>query len=124
MSNIDDLMSKMEEVLAVTKASLAKSIALEEQVESLKREVSALHDRLTYREKVIVGWKEIATYCGYESVSWAQERARESFDRLPVLQEGNRIVAFASALDAYKARRLATRKVARLVPRETEENPS
>jgi hypothetical protein len=124
----DELLQKMNETLALVKTLHSETVVLQANVESLQRTVDDLRERLTYREKVLIGWKEIAAYFGCEA-KWAQDMANESFDPLPVLREGGRVVAYATALDAYKIRRRCPRnaerrKVARLVPRESGENPS
>lgn len=123
--NIDDLNAKMDEILSVAKSLHAETIDLRSNVESLQRTVVDLQERLTYREKILVGWKEIATHIDVDP-RWAQEMAKEPFHPLPVFREHGRIVAYATMLDAHKLHHRApyvaeTRKAMRLVPRETDE---
>jgi hypothetical protein len=121
--NEAELLAKMDEVLLVAKNLQSKVATLEANVESLQRTVEDLRERVTYRERVLVGWKEITAYLGY-SETRAKVLAEEEFDPLPVLRENGRAVAYASALDAYKMRTRFSRKVARLIPRENDEHPS
>ena len=123
--NIDDLNAKMDEILSVAKSLYVKTNDLQANVESLQRTVVDLQERLTYREKILVGWKEIATHIDVDP-RWAQEMAKEPFHPLPVFREHGRIVAYASMLDAHKLHHRTpyvaeTRKAMRLVPRETDE---
>lgn len=121
--NETELLAKMDEILSFASRTHAESVELRERVESLQRTVEELRERVTYRERVLVGWKEITEYIGY-SETRAKVLAEEEFDPLPVLRENGRAVAYASALDAYKMRTRFSRKVARLIPRKTDENPS
>lgn len=120
---------KIDEILSFAKSLSVRVSELQTSVESLKREVEDLHERQTYRERVLIGWKEIAAYMGVTE-RYAQELANLPFDRLPVLKEYGRAVAFATALDAHRLRHRnplveqERRKVVRLVPRESDENPS
>jgi hypothetical protein len=100
--NESELQAKVDELLALVKSTHARSIVLEQQVVSLKADVAKLNERLTYREKVLVGWKEIATYLGF-SQFWAQHLMNGT-DPLPISREGKSVVARASALDAWKSR--------------------
>lgn len=79
--------------------------ALAEQNATLVGLVRELNERLTYREKILVGWKEIAEYLGLHQQS-AYELGREPVDPIPVeMNHKGNIVAQATALDAWKMRR-------------------
>jgi hypothetical protein len=121
--NVDELTAKMDEILSWAKRTHLEVLDLRDKAESLQRTVDDLQERLTYREKVLVGWKEIAMHLECDP-AWAQKMAAEPFDPLPVLREDRHVVAFASALDAHRIRRRSPhnaekRKVMRLVPRES-----
>lgn len=123
--NIDDLMEKMNEAIALAHALHIKSDRLQSEVVSLQSEVADLRERLTHRERVLVGWREIATYMGYTGLDRVQQLSREPIDPLPVWRENGRtICALATALDAYKARHREMRMVAKFVFDEREETPS
>lgn len=123
--NIDDLMEKMDEAISLARGLHAKSDLLQSEVESLRAEVADLRERLTYRERVLVGWREIAKYMGYLDPASARDRAREPIDPLPVWRENGRTVcAFATALDAYKARHRELRLVAKFDIDERKDNLS
>jgi predicted nuclease with TOPRIM domain len=142
--NGEELMAKMNEILAVAESIRSETVELRAQVESLRSKVDKidarlsyrekaadslrtkldkLDERLAYREKVLVGWKEIAEYIDM-NIRSAQFLADESFDPLPVLKEGSRVFAMATALDAYRARQRATRKVQQIIPCEIGKDPS
>lgn len=121
--NESELMAKLDEAVSLVKRLHAETIELKSNVEELHRKVDKLDERLTYREKVLVGWKEIADYIDTTTKS-AQAWADESFDPLPVHKREGRVFALATALDAYAERRKTIRKVPRYAPRSTTENPS
>jgi hypothetical protein len=83
------------------------------QNERLLKLVVDLNERLTYRERVLVGWKEIAEYLGVFPTT-AMQWSKEAVDPLPHDHEhrGN-VVARATALDAYKVRRARRMAAAR-----------
>lgn len=120
----DELMAKMDAILSLAGKLHDETVELRATVEVLKTEVDRLNERVAYREKTLTGWKEIAAYLGYSTISVAKELASESFDPLPVWRSGGGVVSLATALDAYKRRREVTRKAVRFVPRETGEDPS
>lgn len=123
--NVDDLMAKMDEAISIARDLHAKSDRLHNEVVSLRSEVADLRERLTHRERVLVGWNEIRKYMGYADATRARKLSRELVDPLPVWRENGRtICALATALDAYKERHRERRIVARFVFDEREENSS
>jgi hypothetical protein len=117
-----ELLAKIEELLAIAKESNARSVVLEKQVKQLQSDVVRLNERLTYRERILVGWKEISQYVGL-STDHAKVQGNLDFDPLPVRKEGANVVARATALDAWKERRIDYRRP-KLVLRESTEDPS
>jgi hypothetical protein len=117
-----ELLAKIEELLAIAKESNARSVALEKQVKQLQTDVARLNERLTYRERILVGWKEIGKHVDL-SPDHARIQSGLDFDPLPVRKEGANVVARATALDAWKERRIDYRRP-KLVPRESTEDPS
>ncbi len=94
--------------------------ALEQKVDHLLARVEHaiklmvdLNERMTYRERVLVGWKEIAAYLGVfpnTAMAWA----KEDFDPLPIEHDHQgHVVARATALDAYKVRRARRMSIVR-----------
>jgi hypothetical protein len=122
--NENELSDRMNEIIGIAQALLAESTGLRQQVETLQITVNKLESRLIYREKVLVGWKEISQHIGL-SVSQALRLVDEAFDPLPVVREGHQVIASAHALDAWKMRRRAGyRKVLRVSVQESGETPS
>jgi hypothetical protein len=79
--------------------------ALIEQNSLLVTLVRELVERVTYREKILVGWKEIGAYLGVHEQS-AHNMGREEVDPLPYDHDfGGHVFAMATALDAWKMRR-------------------
>lgn len=73
--------------------------------ERLVASIAEMNERLTYREKILVGWKEIAAYLGIQENS-ACNMGHEEFDPLPFEYDlGGNVIAQATALDAWKQRR-------------------
>lgn len=132
---------KLDEIVGIASQLLARSVRLEALVEDLRVQVRKLDERLTYKEKVLVGWNEISLHLGYQGSTQARALSRRNFDPLPVVRQGNSIIAHATALDAWKERQKDFarsgltfdesgslvpdgRMKVRLVPRETGETPS
>jgi hypothetical protein len=117
-----ELLAKIDELVAIATKTQAETVALRGQVERLQSDVARLNERLTYRERILVGWKEISQYVGL-SPDHARIQSGLDFDPLPVRKEGANVVARATALDAWKERRIDYRRP-KLVPRESTEDPS
>lgn len=83
----------------------AKIDAQTAKIEDLERKIALLDERLTYREKVLVGWKQIADYLGVDATRTIFVYKNDPDDPLPVQYHftGN-VVALASALDAWRQR--------------------
>jgi len=87
---------------------------LEGRVGELQGQVMELRElvdrKLTERERVLVGWKEIAAYL-QRSVRQAQRLAdvRRCMDPLPIRRDGGYVVAYAMQIDAWKARMATAR---------------
>jgi hypothetical protein len=83
--------------------------ALLAQVGELHVQVTELHElveqKLSERERVLVGWKEIAAYLG-RSVRQARRLAdaRRQADPLPVRRDGGYVVGYAMQIEVWKAR--------------------
>lgn len=137
----EEIVTKMNEILAMAKAHRAESARLRSKVEELQAQVKKLDERLTYKEKILVGWKDIATYLGYRDVARVRALNARLFDPLPAVKQGSNMIAHATALDAWKERQKDfqrsgltfdddgllvpdDRMKSRLVPRETGETPS
>jgi hypothetical protein len=100
--NIDSL---LVELLAKLDAQTALIEAQGAKIDDLERKIALLDERLTYREKVLVGWKKIADYLGVDATRTIFVYKNDPDDPLPVHYHftGN-VVALASALDAWKQR--------------------
>lgn len=139
--NESEFLDKLDEIGMVASRLLAHSERLERQVESLREQVLKLDERLAYRERVLTGWKEIATYLGFRNgLEVCRQMARREFDPLPVVKQFGVILAHATALDAWKERQKDYRRSnfdpsdsesvpgerpkPRLVVRESDETPS
>lgn len=123
--NADEFNEKLDAILEFAKRTHGESIDLREKVESLQRTVDDLRERMTYRERVLVGWEEIAAYMGFGATTYARKLAKDNVDPLPVMRQGSGVVALATALDAYKERRkFHKRVVARFVISESSEPAS
>lgn len=73
--------------------------------ERLAAGLAELNERMTYREKILVGWKEIAAYLGMVEQS-AYNLGREPVDPIPFRRDHRGcVIAEATALDAWKQRR-------------------
>ena len=130
MNDESNLLAKIDELVSISKRALAESITLRQQVEALQAHVAKLEERLIYREKVLVGWKEIAGHLGW-SVWHVQDLEKETEDPIPVFREGKMIYASATAIDAWRMRRreyrnIREKKITKVVIREqaSDENPS
>lgn len=79
--------------------------ALAEQNATLIALVRELNERLTYREKILVGWKEIGQYLGMHAQS-VYELGHAEVDPIPHRKDHRGcVIAEATALDAWKMRR-------------------
>jgi hypothetical protein len=93
-----------------------KITRLEGDVQALLAQVGELRafveQKLSERERVLVGWKEIAAYVG-RSVRHAQRMAdvRIYVDPLPCRRDGGFVVAYASQIEAWKARTSMARRM-------------
>lgn len=133
--NESEFRSKLDEIVEVASKLLIHSQHLEIQIEDLRSQVKRLDERLSYKERILVGWNEIGKYLGCTS-RWALEMHRRNFDPLPTAKQCNVVVAHATALDAWKERQKDYRRCnisfdddersakPRLVAREPSSTPS
>lgn len=75
-----------------------------EAITALQAQVAEVREKLTYREKILVGWKDIGQHVGY-SADHAQELSKDPFDPLPVWHRGGFTESSATMLDAWLFRR-------------------
>jgi hypothetical protein len=139
--NESQFQDKLDEIAGIASQLLARSVRLESQVAELQSQVRKLDERLTYKEKILVGWKDIAAYLGYRDVARARALNARAFDPLPAVKQNGNMVAHATALDAWKERQKDFqrsgftfdddgalvpdgRMKSKIVPRETGETPS
>lgn len=71
---------------------------------ALRRELAEVREKLTYREQVFVGWKQIADYLGY-SEDHAKALGQDPIDPIPYRHNGGFVEAYRTALDAWLFRR-------------------
>jgi hypothetical protein len=75
-----------------------------ERDEALRRELAEVREKLTQREQVLVGWKDIAAHLGY-SEDHCKELGQDPFDPIPHWHQGGMVAAYRTMLDAWLFRR-------------------
>lgn len=89
----DKVLEKLDAIsneLAQTRGELAAT----------RGELADVREKLTHREKILVGWKEVAAYLGY-SEDHVKELGTEGPDPIPHVKRRGMIEARATALDAW-----------------------
>jgi hypothetical protein len=75
-----------------------------EKLSALHNELAQVRDKLTEREQIFVGWKEIAAYVGY-SEDHCKELGQDAYDPIPHWHQGGMVAARRTMLDAWLFRR-------------------
>lgn len=100
MSDTADL---LEEIAALRRES-------KERDEALRRELAEVREKLTYRQQIFTGWKEIGAYLKL-SEDHCKELGQASTMPIPHWHEGGRVVARRSELDLWLVSRRRPAKV-------------